>query len=349
MPIGGELTQAIGLQLQSQTPGNADNGNFNVSGVGIMQQGAYPVWQPVGGTLPVDQRIIAIGQTSTWTFTGTANQNNYTGGVYIGQGLNLTSNVNGNPNLNNVVIGAAHNIYAGRGTTIGYNCTNGTINGYPNPWAQSVVIGMQCKAKTMSDVWGSVVIGCFNNESIVGSAPTGPNIFIGSQITSGTQAGKNTVLGTGITIVGTNNINIGHYNLVAIDTYTENNTIRIGDNTHTGGIWIGPLNFTNGFASAVRAVADTNTTATSADGTIQYSSITAARTVTLPAASAVSNGFRLLVVDISGSASGVNTITLTRAGADTINGGTTSAINTGYGCREVTSDGVSKWTVIRSL
>jgi len=51
----------------------------------------------------------------------------------------------------------------------------------------------------------------------------------------------------------------------------------------------------------------------------------------------------------SGNASAVNTITLTRVGTDTINGALTSAIITAFGSRELMSDGVGKWTVLRSL
>jgi hypothetical protein len=126
------------------------------------------------------------------------------------------------------------------------------------------------------------------------------------------------------------------------------NTIQIGDATNTS-VKIGPFDFSNGQAATLRSVADAPTTITATDGTVQYSSITAARIVTLPAANAVPPGFRILVIDASGSASAVNTITLTRAGADTINGGTTAAIVNPYGCRELVSDGISKWTVIRSL
>jgi hypothetical protein len=240
VPTGGELTQAIGLQLQSQSPGNNDNGNFNVTGVGIMQKGAYPCWQPTGGTLSIFARMMALGQTSTWTFSGIATQNNYQGGVAIGSGINFTSNVNGNPNGSPVIIGDGHNIFGGQGVTIGYTCTNGNSSGYPNAWAHSIVIGFTCIGKTMDNAWGSVIIGSFNQETLVGSTPTGPNVFIGNTIVSSTQAGKNIVIGTGVTQTGTNNINLGHWNLAGFDTFTENNTIRIGDFTHTA-VTIGPV------------------------------------------------------------------------------------------------------------
>jgi hypothetical protein len=43
---------------------------------------------------------------------------------------------------------------------------------------------------------------------------------------------------------------------------------------------------------------------------------------------------------------GGNTVTITRAGADTINGGTTLALNTANPVRRLKSDGVSAWTSV---
>lgn len=96
---------------------------------------------------------------------------------------------------------------------------------------------------------------------------------------------------------------------------------------------------------AVTTVADTAYTALATDRTILYTSIAAARIVTLPAASAVAAGFTLTVADASGSCSATNTITLARAGADTVNAGTFTVINTAYGSMRLTSDGTSKWLI----
>ena len=96
----------------------------------------------------------------------------------------------------------------------------------------------------------------------------------------------------------------------------------------------------------MQTVADANSTVAIGDGAVGYTSITAARTVTLLAANTYFPGQKILVLDISGSCSSTNTITPTRAGSDTINGATTQAISTAYGSMTLISDGVSKWTVI---
>lgn len=93
-------------------------------------------------------------------------------------------------------------------------------------------------------------------------------------------------------------------------------------------------------------ISDTNYTATQGDSVIAYTSLTAARTVTLPAASAYPTGTRLTIVDESGNCSGALTIGITRAGADTINGATSLTLNQARAFASIESDGVSKWTIL---
>lgn len=71
---------------------------------------------------------------------------------------------------------------------------------------------------------------------------------------------------------------------------------------------------------------------------------TASRTWTLPAANAVNAGQRLIVADFQGTVTNVNTLVIARAGADTINGGTSVTISAANGAFEFISDGTSKWT-----
>ena len=93
------------------------------------------------------------------------------------------------------------------------------------------------------------------------------------------------------------------------------------------------------------AVTDTNYTGLAADRCISFVSISAARTVTLPAASAFPAGVLLYVIDESGSCSATNTITVQRAGSDTVNGSTSSVIGQAYGAMALESNGSNKWTV----
>lgn len=74
--------------------------------------------------------------------------------------------------------------------------------------------------------------------------------------------------------------------------------------------------------------------------------LSAARTVTLPAANSVPSGTVVMVKDETNTASATNTITVNRAGADTINGGATGLVINGVGGNYVrlVSDGVSAWT-----
>lgn len=95
-------------------------------------------------------------------------------------------------------------------------------------------------------------------------------------------------------------------------------------------------------------VADASYAATATDRTIAYTSITATRTVTLPAANSVNAGTRLVVMDLSGSpvrSTGVF-IVVQPAGADLLDGSNTAHLgiiaapltNAAY-----ISDGVSNW------
>ena len=89
------------------------------------------------------------------------------------------------------------------------------------------------------------------------------------------------------------------------------------------------------------AVADTNyTIAIREDCIIQYNTLTAARVITLPAAS--TTGQRITIMDMSGSCSATNTLTINRAGSDTINGATSIVLNAAYGSVTLISNGNGK-------
>lgn len=84
--------------------------------------------------------------------------------------------------------------------------------------------------------------------------------------------------------------------------------------------------------------AQTSVAATSA-------AFTLARTWTLPAANAQTAGLPLTIVDPVGGVSATNTLTVARAGADTIDGATTTVLSAAFGTVTLISDGVSKWTI----
>lgn len=82
--------------------------------------------------------------------------------------------------------------------------------------------------------------------------------------------------------------------------------------------------------------------------TITSATFTALRTWTLPAASAVNAGQHVVIADMFGAINGANTLSVARAGADTINGVTSVAITAQYGYIDLVSDGSSKWTYAAS-
>jgi hypothetical protein len=73
---------------------------------------------------------------------------------------------------------------------------------------------------------------------------------------------------------------------------------------------------------------------------------TAARNFVMPAANAVSAGAEVLISDLFGGVTSANTLTVARAGADTINGATGVTIYRAYGFVRLRSDGTSKWTIV---
>lgn len=89
---------------------------------------------------------------------------------------------------------------------------------------------------------------------------------------------------------------------------------------------------------------DTDYTIQATDRCYYHTALSAARTDTLPAANAVNAGQVLYILDVDGVATGTETVTLQRAGSDTVNGTTSySAIASQYGTAMCWSDGVSKW------
>ncbi len=125
---------------------------------------------------------------------------------------------------------------------------------------------------------------------------------------------------------------------LAVDT--TNNILHVNDGATAGG-W--PL------ALATRAaVSDAPYSALVTDRIVAYTALTAARVVTLPAAGAYPVGAILAVIDESGAASATKTITLSRAGSDTIDGGTSAVISAANGVLAVESNGSNAWTIVHS-
>lgn len=102
------------------------------------------------------------------------------------------------------------------------------------------------------------------------------------------------------------------------------------------------------FANQRTPVADAAYAAQVTDRLIAYTALTAARTVTLPAAASYPQGQQLTLADESGACSATKTILVARAGSDTINGAASASIAAAYGYLALESNGSNGWTVIDS-
>ncbi|MGP0058400.1 MAG: hypothetical protein ACLPID_03820 [Beijerinckiaceae bacterium] len=129
---------------------------------------------------------------------------------------------------------------------------------------------------------------------------------------------------------------------VVVDT--TNNRAVVNDGSTAGGWPAAKL--AEVITNTRTAVSDAAYTALVTDRLIAYTAITAARTITLPAASTYPTGTALTIVDESGSCSATNTITLARAGSDTIDGATSAVVSSAYGYLAIESNGSSKWTIV---
>lgn len=123
---------------------------------------------------------------------------------------------------------------------------------------------------------------------------------------------------------------------------TTNNRVQVHDGTTPGGWPAAKLADVVGRTP----VADASYQALASDRTIAFTSLTAARTVTLSAAASFPAGTQLLVVDESGACSFTVTITIARTGSDTIDGGTSAVVSAPFGFLALTSNGTAKWTIV---
>ncbi|SEM68585.1 hypothetical protein SAMN04515666_11911 [Bosea lupini] len=116
------------------------------------------------------------------------------------------------------------------------------------------------------------------------------------------------------------------------------------DGATTGGIKVARLDEVS--SEVLRAVGNTNFSFQITDRmVVSNTAFTAPRTGTLPAANAVSAGRTITFFDTLPAINGANTLTIARAGSDTINGATSLVCSTPGGRWDLVSDGVSRWSV----
>lgn len=98
--------------------------------------------------------------------------------------------------------------------------------------------------------------------------------------------------------------------------------------------------------SLITAIVDAIYTVLFTDRNLQQTAaLTAARVLTLPAASTFPTGVPLTYSDVIGTITATNTISFARTGADTINGATSYTINAAFSQVVLWSDGSSRWTL----
>lgn len=191
----------------------------------------------------------------------------------------------------------------------------------------------------------------------------GASDTVGTLAATQTVSGNKTFSGT-LNITGTGQINGTAFGTFATQSFatppaiggTTPNIGAFSTLTSTAPIGISSGGTNAGTAAGARAASglnvdsftpkgDTNYTILATDRTVGTStSLTAPRTWTLPAASAVNPGQRILIADYAGGVTNTNTLTVTRAGSDTVNGATSVTINVTNGAYELIPDGISKWT-----
>lgn len=298
-----------GLQLQQVTPGVQNVGSANLSGV-----------------------MIAGARFGN---------NNPNSNSFFGDGTNVTTISNAvlvgvNASARSYSFGANGAVAVGSGAICGSGAGVGNA---------CVAVGWNAKCNSASGTsGGNINIGGGSNCTDDG---TGSNINLGYN--SNTLASSKCVhINPGSDAAAVN----GRKKVICIGAgaaarVNGNDQIVIGD-ANAVTVWIGPYRIGQSTGSTIK-MADADHVMTSTEGVVGWSSITAARTNTLPLAASVPGGYIVRVGDFSGSASGVNTITSVPSGADTIVGPGSSTITTAYGWSRYMSDGISKWICNNNL
>jgi hypothetical protein len=128
---------------------------------------------------------------------------------------------------------------------------------------------------------------------------------------------------------------------------TTNNRIVVNDGSTVGGWAAAKLVET--ITNTRTGVSDAAYMALTTDRLIAYTSLTAARVVTLPTAASYPTGTQLTVIDETGACSSLLTITISPAGSDDIDGAAVSiALNTAYASVRLESSGTGWFIVNKS-
>lgn len=159
-------------------------------------------------------------------------------------------------------------------------------------------------------------------------------------------------IGTGLSVDGTGLLTATAYSLPAATTSTLGGVIvstglsidgagHLSANVTSVAGKTGAVTLTVSDVSRSIVTETTNYTATTSDYTILVDATAGAVTITLPAAS----GLTGQVINIKKIDSSSNAVTISRAGTDTIDGGTTLSIATQYQAYTVQTNGSAWWVI----
>lgn len=125
---------------------------------------------------------------------------------------------------------------------------------------------------------------------------------------------------------------------------TTNNRVVVQDGSTAGGWPAAKLSEVQTIGRT--AVSDASYTAQTTDRDIAYTALTAARTITLPAAASFAAGCHLSIVDETGNCSATKSLTVARAGTDTIDGATSAVLASAYAGLVLVCNGSNAWAVL---
>ena len=129
---------------------------------------------------------------------------------------------------------------------------------------------------------------------------------------------------------------------LVVDTTT--NRVVVQDGATAGGWPAAKLSETQTIGRT--GVADASYSAAATDRSIAYTALTAARTVTLPAASSFPAGCEMTIADETGNCSATKSITVASAGTDTIDGVANSVLAAAYAGLVLKCNGSNQWTIL---
>lgn len=295
--------------------------------------------------------IVQVTARSVDTFTIVRAQEGTTAAIWASGSkveLRLTAASIAAGGRNAATLGASSTIAASVNSPLTWTITNSSNGASANARFAAVNdLGYQASLTSYGSGASNTVFGQALASGTLLNA-TGPaGLFLGSS-----SASRPIYFGSSTTLYGKFDTSGNFVQNISTDC-TGANT---GASQNPGGAWVGKTLQVDGRVNVQGGLQLKRTTISNADSSgaatdvlvVQTGSMTAPHTWTLPAASAFKPGQICWFADESGTVSATNTWTVQRAGADTVEGGTSIALYEPYGAFALQSDGVSKWTRVAS-